>query len=74
MKQPSSLKNRNLVQSRHVQCKVISSNITESSINIRYSKDADDSKSDFRGNKGLATAAPSQKRYLRTNKSSSVKT
>lgn len=74
VKQPSSLKNRNLVQSRHVQCKVISSNITESSINIRYSKDADDSKSDFRRNKGLATAAPSQKRHLRTNKSSSVKT
>ncbi|XP_062150006.1 uncharacterized protein LOC133858543 [Alnus glutinosa] len=74
VKQPSALKNHNLVQSRHVRCKVISSKITESPINTRYSKDADDSKSDIRGNKGLATAAPSQKSYLRTKKSSSVRT
>jgi len=74
VKQPSALKNHNLVQSRPVRCKVISSKITESPINTRYSKDADDSKSDMRGNKGLATAAPSQKSYLRTKKSSSVRT
>ena len=74
VKQPSALKNHNSTQSRHVRCKVISSNITESPINTRYSKDADDSKSALRGNKGLATAAPSQKRYLRTKKSSSMRT
>jgi hypothetical protein len=74
VKQPSALKNHNSTQSRHLRCKVISSKIIERPINTRYSKDADDSKSALKGNKGLATAAPSQKIYLRTKKSSSMRT
>uniref|UniRef100_A0A7N2LXR8 Uncharacterized protein n=1 Tax=Quercus lobata TaxID=97700 RepID=A0A7N2LXR8_QUELO len=73
-KRPSGLKNHNLVQSRHAQCKIISSNITECTVHTRKSKDADDSKGDLRGKKGSTVAVPSQKRYLRTNKPSSVKT
>ncbi|KAL4593781.1 hypothetical protein ACB092_M012500 [Castanea dentata] len=73
-KRPSGLKNHNLVQSRHTQGKIISSDITECTVHTRKSKDADDSKSDLRGKKGSTIAVPSQKRYLRTNKPSSVKT
>ncbi|KAK9991689.1 hypothetical protein SO802_026674 [Lithocarpus litseifolius] len=73
-KRPSGLKNHNLVQSRHAQCKIISSNITECTVHTRKSKDADDSKGDLRGKKRSTIAVPSQKRYLRTNKPSSVKT
>ncbi|KAM4117009.1 hypothetical protein ACJW30_02G092000 [Castanea mollissima] len=73
-KRPSCLKNHNLVQSRHTQGRIISSDITECTVHTRKSKDADDSKSDLRGKKGSTIAVPSQKRYLRTNKPSSVKT
>lgn len=73
-KRPSGLKNHNLVQSRHAQCKIISSNITECTVHTGKSKDADDSKGDLRGKKGSTVAVPSQKRFLRTNKPSSVKT
>ena len=74
-KRPSGLKNHNFVQSRHAQCKTISSNnIPECTVHTRKSKDADDSKGDLRGKKGSTVAVPSQKRYLRTNKPSSVKT
>lgn len=73
-KRPSGLKNPNLVQSRHAQCKIISSNITEGTVNTRKSKKADDSKSDSKGKKGSATAVPSQKRYVRTSKPNSVRT
>jgi hypothetical protein len=73
-KRPSGLKNPNLVQSRHAQCKIISSNITEGTVNTRKSKKADDSKSDSKGKKGSATSVPSQKRYVRTSKPNSVRT
>ncbi|KAG2721962.1 hypothetical protein I3760_02G106800 [Carya illinoinensis] len=74
VKQPSPLKNPNLVQSRHVHCKAISSGITERPFNTRISKDADDGKSDLRGKKGSALSVPSQKKYLRTVKPSSMGT
>lgn len=74
MIQPSALKNPNLVQSRHVRCKVISSGITESPFNTSISKDADDGKSDLRGKKGLGLSTSNQKKYLRTVKPSSMGT